>query len=108
MQKRLSCEGGTIADHRQRENADSVLIGAVEVRLSFVSRTSLQDDASGKKSSGSEVRLWEKSDFGRLPCISMESLAVLVRVRYFTATLHTTFTEAGHADLGGLGQSRAG
>ncbi len=33
MQKRLSCEGGTIADHRQRENADSVLIGAFEVRL---------------------------------------------------------------------------
>ena len=27
--KRLSCEGGTIADHRQRENADSVVISAI-------------------------------------------------------------------------------
>ncbi len=60
--KRLSYEGGTIADHWQRENADSMLNGAFEVRLSFVSRTSRRDGTSG-----SEVRLWEKPDFDRLP-----------------------------------------
>ncbi len=83
-QKRFSCEGGTIADHRQRENADSLLIGAIALLDSVTVAPNLKK---------------------RRPSTSIKSLAVPVRVRYFTATLHTTFTEAGHADFGGLGQS---